>query len=69
MAEVKDSILNKFESNQEEVTIDTSKKLRIGIIGTGGIAHAHMKAYQNQPDVEITALADLEPGKAKAFAK
>ena len=69
MAEVKDNILNKFESNQEEAVIDTSKKLRIGIIGTGGIAHAHMQAYQKQPDVEIIALADIEPGKAAAFAK
>ena len=69
MAEVKDDILNKFESNQEEAVIDTSKKLRIGIIGTGGIAHAHMQAYQKQPDVEIIALADIEPGKAAAFAK
>ena len=69
MAEVKDSILNKFESNQEVKEIDTTKKLRIGIIGTGGIAHSHMKSYLAQPDIEITALADIEPGKAKAFAK
>lgn len=69
MAEVKDSILNKFESNQETTEIDASKKLRIGIIGTGGIAHAHMRSYLAQPDIEIVALADLEPGKAKAFAK
>ena len=43
------------------------KKLKIGIIGTGGIARAHLKAYLNQPDVEIVAGADIVPGKAKAF--
>lgn len=69
MAEVKDSILNKFESNQEEKIIDTSKKVRIGIIGTGWIAEAHILGYQKQPDVEVVALADLIPGKAEKFKK
>lgn len=43
------------------------KKLRIGIIGTGGIAHAHMQAYQEFDDVEIVGAADIVPGKARAF--
>ena len=43
------------------------KKLRIGIIGTGGIAGAHMKAYKGFEDVEIVGGADIVPGKAKAF--
>ncbi len=67
MAEVKDSILNKFESNQEQQVIDSSKKVKIGIIGTGWIAEAHILAYQQQPDVEVVALADLIPGKAQKF--
>ena len=45
------------------------KKLRIGFIGTGGIANSHIAAYLKQPDVEIVALADLIPGKAEAFKK
>ncbi|MBR4295263.1 MAG: Gfo/Idh/MocA family oxidoreductase [Clostridia bacterium] len=53
--------------NQEVNTVDAAKKVRIGIIGTGWIAEAHIKAYLNQPDVEIVAGADLIPGKAKAF--
>ncbi len=44
-----------------------AKKLRIGIIGTGGIAHAHANAYKNFKDVEIVAAADIIPGKARAF--
>lgn len=43
------------------------KKLRIGIIGTGGIAGEHMKAYKKFDDVEIVGGADIVPGKAKAF--
>ncbi|MBQ8005169.1 MAG: Gfo/Idh/MocA family oxidoreductase, partial [Clostridia bacterium] len=59
--------MNAFMTNQEVKAIDASKKLRIGIIGTGGIAHSHMRTYLNQPDVEVVAGCDLVPGKAKAF--
>ena len=42
-------------------------KLRIGIIGTGGIAHSHANAYKSFDDVEVVAGADIIPGKARAF--
>ncbi len=42
-------------------------KLRIGIIGTGGIAHSHMRAYKEMEDVEIIGASDIIPGKARAF--
>lgn len=42
-------------------------KLKIGIIGTGGIAFAHVEAYLKRNDIEIVAGADLVPGKARAF--
>lgn len=45
--------------------------LRIGIIGTGGIADAHIEGYRAFPETcEIVALADVVPGKAhdKALA-
>ena len=58
--------LNTFEA-AVETKVDTAKKLRIGIIGCGWIADAHMNAYKNQPDVEIVAGADLIPGKAAKF--
>ena len=45
------------------------KKLRIGVIGTGGIAHSHIRAYVKRSDVEIVALCDIVPGKAEAFGK
>ena len=43
------------------------RKIRIGIIGCGGIAHAHMGAYLNRKDVEVVAGCDIIPGKAKSF--
>ncbi len=65
-----DKILNAFEDVQDEKkTIDTGKKLRVGIIGTGWIADAHIKQYKEFEDVEIVAGADLIPGKAEAFFK
>ena len=41
------------------------KKLRIGIIGTGGISNSHVRAYKQMEDVEIVAGADIIPGKAQ----
>ncbi|MBQ4603732.1 MAG: Gfo/Idh/MocA family oxidoreductase, partial [Clostridia bacterium] len=64
------NILDKFkEAPAEEKVRDMSKKLKVGIIGTGWIAEAHVKAYQKCPDVEIVAAADLIPGKAEAFCE
>ena len=63
-----DSILDKYKDKQDEkAAVDTSRKLKIGIIGTGWIAEAHMVAYSNCPDAEVVAAADLVPGKAEAF--
>lgn len=61
--------LDAFKENQEKTVIDASKKVKIGIIGTGWIAEAHVNSYKNMPDVEIVAMADLIPGKAEAFAE
>ena len=62
-----DADLDAFKKDQTVKTVDASKKVRIGFIGTGGIANSHIKAYLNQPDVEIVAGCDLVPGRAKAF--
>ena len=61
--------LNTFTDQTGSAAIDTSKKMRIGIIGCGWIADAHIKSYLKQPDVEIVAGADIVPGKAAAFFK
>lgn len=61
--------LDAFKSNQETEVIDTSKKVKIAIIGTGWIAESHIASYKKMADVEIVALADIVPGKAAEFAK
>ena len=45
-------------------------KLRIGIIGTGGIAHSHLNSYNRlTEEVEVVAGCDIVPGKAAEFFK
>ncbi|MEC0242440.1 Gfo/Idh/MocA family oxidoreductase [Paenibacillus dokdonensis] len=43
------------------------KTFRIGIIGSGGIAGEHARAYKNIEDVEIVGVADIFPGRADQF--
>ncbi|MEG0049993.1 MAG: Gfo/Idh/MocA family oxidoreductase [Clostridia bacterium] len=63
-----DTVLSNFTPTaSEERTY--GKTLRVGIIGTGWIAEAHIESYQHMPDVEVVALADLIPGKAEKFAE
>ena len=62
-----ENILDRFKNVKAETVIDTSKKVRVGIIGCGWIAEAHVMSYLAQPDVEIVAASDLIPGKAQAF--
>ena len=62
--------MNNFTSNQNaQGEVKSDRKLRIGIIGTGGIAGSHIASYKKQPDVEVVAGADLIPGKAEKFFK
>ncbi len=42
--------------------------IRVAIVGTGGIAHAHMEAYRKLGDrCRVVALVDIIPGKAHRF--
>lgn len=46
------------------------KRLRVGIIGTGGIAQgAHMPAWQKVKDAEMVAVCDIKPEAAKSAAE
>ncbi len=45
-----------------------SKKLKVGLIGLGGIMRgAHMPGYARMDDVEITAICDIVPEKIESF--
>ena len=59
--------LDDFKHNQEKQVVDTNRRMRVGIIGTGWIAESHIRSYLKQADVDIVAGADLVPGKAKKF--
>ena len=45
------------------------KIMRIGIIGCGGIANHHAKAYAANTSCEVVACCDIVPGRAAAFAQ
>ena len=65
-----DDILNLFKKDSEEQKkIETDKRVRVGIIGTGWIAAAHLASYKRMLDVDIIAGADIIEGKADAFFK
>jgi predicted dehydrogenase len=62
------TILDRFKSIQpDEESIDTNRKVKVGIIGTGWIAEAHVVSLQRCPDVELVAAADIVAGKAENF--
>ena len=62
--------MNNFSTDMtEKEAVYSDKKLRIGIIGTGWIAEAHIQQYVKFPDVEVVAMADLIPGKCQAFCE
>ncbi|HPS35344.1 MAG TPA: Gfo/Idh/MocA family oxidoreductase [Oscillospiraceae bacterium] len=42
------------------------KKLKIGIIGTGGIAGNHIESYLKNPNVELYAFCDINEERVKA---
>ncbi|MGN0636630.1 MAG: Gfo/Idh/MocA family protein [Acutalibacteraceae bacterium] len=63
-----DAVLNQFTQTVEEEKKVSGRRLKIGIIGTGWIAEAHIESYLDMDDVDIVAMADLIPGKAEKFA-
>ena len=42
-------------SIENNTTKENNRKIRVGIIGCGGIARAHVNSYKVMPDVEIVA--------------
>ena len=48
--------------------VHEAKKMKIGIIGCGGIAPYHIGSYKKLKDAEVVALCDLNIDRAKALA-
>ncbi len=64
-----DTVLSNFTPTVEGKAVDSSRKLKIGFVGTGWIAESHIESYLLMPDVEIVAAADWIDGKAEKFMK
>lgn len=47
--------------------MDMSRTIKVGIIGSGGIARGHARGYKSAQGVEVVAVADLVEGRAQAF--
>lgn len=46
----------------------TVAKLRVGIIGAGGMGKVHAAAYRKVPEVEVVGVAEIDPGRGEALA-
>lgn len=42
---------------------------KVGVIGAGSIARAHLQAYAAHPEVEIVAISDINADRARAVAE
>ena len=49
--------------------MSAKSKIRVGIVGAGGIAKHHAWGYQKHPQAEIVAVCDSMKDRADAFAK
>jgi len=49
----------------EELPVD---KVRCGVIGTGGMGSGHCRMIQDIPEVELTAVCDIDPEVSKSVA-
>ncbi len=45
-----------------------AKKIKVGIIGAGGISNMHIGGYQESPHAEVVAICDIKPEAAEAQA-
>ena len=46
-----------------------NKNYNVAIIGCGGISHMHAGWYVNEPRVSLTAIADIDSERVKAYAE
>lgn len=46
-----------------------SRKLKVGLIGLGGMGGVHMRAYKTLDNVEVAAICDILPHKIEKFVE
>src|SRR5438874_11308386 len=47
----------------------SSDRIRVGMIGTGQIGKSHIRRYQDIPEADIVAVADLREDEAQRVAE
>jgi predicted dehydrogenase len=45
--------------------MDTSKKIKVGVVGVGHLGSAHAKLYKEMPGVELVGVADIDLNRAR----
>lgn len=46
-----------------------SRMIRVGLVGTGGMAHAHVRRLKPMRGVKLVAVADVDEARAQEFAR
>jgi len=46
-----------------------TRQFRVGLVGAGYVAEFHVKALRRLPQVQLVGVTDLDPERARAFAK
>jgi len=64
-----DKVLSQFKQEEEKVEVKSERKVKVGVIGCGGISYAHFNNYKKMDDVEIVAIADLIPEQMETKAQ
>ncbi|MGL6174490.1 MAG: Gfo/Idh/MocA family protein [Cellulosilyticaceae bacterium] len=53
----------------ETLKKEETKKIKIGIIGTGNIGHTHIEGYLKNPNVELYAFCDIDQERVEKAGK
>ncbi len=55
--------------NEEGKEVFSMAKIKVGVIGTGGISNEHIRAYLKNPDVELYAFCDINEERVKMMGE
>ena len=64
-----DAVLSQFTQAFETEKKQSSRRVKVGLVGCGWIAESHIECYKQMDDVDLVAAADLIPGKAEEFMR
>src|ERR1700693_2527559 len=60
---------SKLQNRNTAVIVPKDARWKVAIVGAGNIAETHASVLSALPDVEITAIVDLDLKRATAFAE